>query len=148
MRLRAIPSSRVVFEHEVTEHEEEGENLWEDSSEADADVDDRADCKECSFATIRSLIIDGNRPELLRIPKGGALVEIGNAEMQTVRDCKIYESRWAARASMNDALSLEELDAINARAEGRHSSFDIANDSQRMELLARERRGFQTMQES
>ena len=58
-----------------------------------ADIEFRADCRECSYATIRSLIIDGNRPELLRIPKGGALVEIGNAEMQTVRDCKIYESR-------------------------------------------------------
>ncbi|WVN85033.1 uncharacterized protein L203_100174 [Cryptococcus depauperatus CBS 7841] len=57
----------------------------------------RADCQQCSFAVIRSLIIDGNRPQLLRVPKGDALVEIGNAESQTVRDCRLYEPRgWSA----------------------------------------------------
>ncbi|ODO05275.1 hypothetical protein L198_01967 [Cryptococcus wingfieldii CBS 7118] len=55
-----------------------------------------ADCQRCSFAMIRSIIIDGNRPQLLRIPKGEALVEIGNAESQTVKDCKLYEPRgWS-----------------------------------------------------
>lgn len=53
----------------------------------------RADCKQCSHAMIRSLVIDGNRPQLLRIPKGDALIEVGNAESQTVRDCKLYEPR-------------------------------------------------------
>ncbi|WWC88573.1 uncharacterized protein L201_003485 [Kwoniella dendrophila CBS 6074] len=57
----------------------------------------RADCQQCSFATIKSLIIDGNRPQLLRIPKGDALIEIGNAERQVVKDCKLYEPRgWSA----------------------------------------------------
>ncbi|OCF33473.1 hypothetical protein I316_04894 [Kwoniella heveanensis BCC8398] len=57
----------------------------------------RADCQQCSHAVIRSLIVDGNRPQLLRIPKGDALIEIGNAESQTVRDCKLYEPRgWSA----------------------------------------------------
>ncbi|OXH56490.1 hypothetical protein J002_02846, partial [Cryptococcus neoformans] len=57
----------------------------------------RADCKQCSHAMIRSLVIDGNRPQLLRIPKGDALIEVGNAESQTVRDCKLYEPRgWSA----------------------------------------------------
>ncbi|WWC62592.1 uncharacterized protein I303_105189 [Kwoniella dejecticola CBS 10117] len=57
----------------------------------------RADCQQCSHATIKSLIIDGNRPQLLRIPKGDALIEIGNAEYQLVKDCKLYEPRgWSA----------------------------------------------------
>ncbi|WRT67769.1 uncharacterized protein IL334_004742 [Kwoniella shivajii] len=57
----------------------------------------RADCQGCSYAMIRSLIIDGNRPQLLRIPKGDALIEVGNAEYQTVKDCKLYEPRgWSA----------------------------------------------------
>lgn len=37
--------------------------------------------------------MDGNRPQLLRIKKGDALIEIGNAEGQTVRDCRLYEPR-------------------------------------------------------
>jgi len=53
----------------------------------------RADCDTCSHATIQSLIIDGNRPQLLRIPKGGALIETGNGEGQTVRNCRLYEPR-------------------------------------------------------
>lgn len=57
----------------------------------------RGDFKHCSHSTIRSLIIDGNRPQLLRIPKGGALVELGNSEFQTVRDCKLYEPRSVSR---------------------------------------------------
>ena len=53
----------------------------------------RADCDTCSHSTIESLIIDGNRPQLLRIPKGGALIETGNGEGQTVRNCRLYEPR-------------------------------------------------------
>lgn len=53
----------------------------------------RADCDDCSFATISSLEVDGNRPQLLRIKKGDALIEIGNAEGQVVRDCRLYEPR-------------------------------------------------------
>jgi hypothetical protein len=53
----------------------------------------RADCDTCSHATIQSLIIDGNRPQLLRIPKGGALIETGNGEGQTVKNCRLYEPR-------------------------------------------------------
>lgn len=40
-----------------------------------------------------SLIIDGNRPLLLRVPKGEALVAMGNADDQTVEDCRLYEPR-------------------------------------------------------
>lgn len=61
----------------------------------------RADCKQCSHAMIRSLVIDGNRPQLLRIPKGDALIELGNAESQTVRDCKLYEPRSVQTFSYN-----------------------------------------------
>ena len=53
----------------------------------------RADCRECSWATIRSLIVDGNRPLLLRVPKGGGLLELGNSEGQTVKDCRLFEPR-------------------------------------------------------
>lgn len=42
-------------------------------------------------------MVDGNRPQLLRIPKSPALVAIGNAHGQTVRDCKIYEPRCVPR---------------------------------------------------
>ncbi|WWD18457.1 hypothetical protein CI109_102909 [Kwoniella shandongensis] len=57
----------------------------------------KADCQQCSYAMIRSLEIDGNRPIMLRIVKGDALIEVGNAESQTVRDCKLYEPRgWSA----------------------------------------------------
>ncbi|KAK8858564.1 hypothetical protein IAR55_002793 [Kwoniella newhampshirensis] len=57
----------------------------------------KADCQQCSHAMIRSLVIDGNRPILLRVVKGDALIEAGNAESQTVRDCKLYEPRgWSA----------------------------------------------------
>ncbi|ORX40096.1 hypothetical protein BD324DRAFT_616239 [Kockovaella imperatae] len=69
----------------------------------------KADCADCSFATIRSLIIDGNRPEMLRVVKGGALIEIGNAETQTVRDCRLYEPRgWSC-------LHVREGDRLNCR---------------------------------
>jgi hypothetical protein len=60
-------------------------------------ADDRADCNDCSFATVQSLVIDGNRPQLLRVPLGGALVELGNGEGQTVRDCRLYEPRCVSR---------------------------------------------------
>ncbi|WVQ82978.1 hypothetical protein IAT38_005116 [Cryptococcus sp. DSM 104549] len=64
---------------------------------ADQAVAIRADCPDCSFAMIRSLAIDGNRPVLLRVPLGEALIEIGNGESQTVRDCKLWEPRgWSA----------------------------------------------------
>jgi hypothetical protein len=53
----------------------------------------RADCRQCNGAVVKSLVIDGNRPELLRIKNGGALVEMGNAEGQVVRDCKVLEPR-------------------------------------------------------
>jgi hypothetical protein len=53
----------------------------------------RADCDDCSFAMIRNLEVDGNRPQLLRIKKGDALVEMGNGEGQVVRNCRLYEPR-------------------------------------------------------
>jgi hypothetical protein len=60
----------------------------------------RADCDTCSHSTIESLIIDGNRPQLLRIPKGGALIETGNGEGQTVRNCRLYEPRYVLLGSL------------------------------------------------
>lgn len=57
----------------------------------------RADCSACNSISIRSLIIDGNRPLLLRVPKGEALVEMGNADDQEIRDCRLIEPRgWSA----------------------------------------------------
>ncbi|RSH89370.1 hypothetical protein EHS25_002482 [Saitozyma podzolica] len=57
----------------------------------------QADCDDCSYATIKSIEVDGNRPLLLRIPKGAALIETGNGEGHTVKDCKLYEPRgWSA----------------------------------------------------
>ena len=57
----------------------------------------RADCSACNNISIRSLIIDGNRPLLLRVPKGEALVEMGNADGQEIRDCRLIEPRgWSA----------------------------------------------------
>jgi hypothetical protein len=57
----------------------------------------RADCSACDNIAIRSLIIDGNRPLLLRVPKGEALVEMGNANGQEIRDCRLKEPRgWSA----------------------------------------------------
>jgi hypothetical protein len=53
----------------------------------------RGDCTSCGGVSIRSLIIDGNRPLLLRVDKGDALIELGNANGQTVEDCKLYEPR-------------------------------------------------------
>jgi hypothetical protein len=53
----------------------------------------RADCDHCSFATVQSLIIYGKRPQKLRITKGGALIETGNGEGQTVKNCRLYEPR-------------------------------------------------------
>jgi hypothetical protein len=43
--------------------------------------------------TVQDLIIDGNRPLLLRMPMGEALVELGNANDQKVENCKLYEPR-------------------------------------------------------
>ncbi|WVQ96691.1 hypothetical protein IAU59_003797 [Kwoniella sp. CBS 9459] len=95
-------NSSIVFTAEqqtlTTENHEKGRDramLIVDGPDLAAAI--RADCQQCSHAVIRSLIIDGNRPQLLRIPKGDALIEIGNAESQTVRDCKLYEPRgWSA----------------------------------------------------
>lgn len=57
----------------------------------------QADCSQCSGAIVKSLIIDGNRPLLLRVPKGDALIEMGNAERQSVIGCKLFEPRgWSA----------------------------------------------------
>lgn len=68
-----------------------------------------ADCKQCGQATISNLAIDGNRPQLLRVPKGGALIEIGNAEGQRVTGCRLYEPRgWSA-------LHVREGDSLNCR---------------------------------
>ncbi|TXT13540.1 hypothetical protein VHUM_00907 [Vanrija humicola] len=68
-----------------------------------------ADCKMCSYATIDGLIVDGNRPQLLRVPKGGALIEIGNGDGQAVTNCRLYEPRgWSA-------LHIREGDNLNCR---------------------------------
>ncbi|WOO77376.1 uncharacterized protein LOC62_01G000959 [Vanrija pseudolonga] len=68
-----------------------------------------ADCKACSYATIDGLIVDGNRPQLLRVPKGGALIEIGNGDGQAVTNCRLYEPRgWSA-------LHIREGDSLNCR---------------------------------
>ncbi|GHJ83770.1 hypothetical protein NliqN6_0172 [Naganishia liquefaciens] len=57
----------------------------------------KADCTACTNISIRSLVIDGNRPLLLRVPKGEALVEMGNADGQEIRDCRLIEPRgWSA----------------------------------------------------
>ncbi|KAK4689550.1 hypothetical protein P7C73_g574, partial [Tremellales sp. Uapishka_1] len=57
----------------------------------------RADCAKCSYSTIRSLVVDGNRPQMLRLNHAEALLALGNAEGQTVRDCRLYEPRgWSA----------------------------------------------------
>ncbi|KAL7409718.1 hypothetical protein BDY24DRAFT_402237 [Mrakia frigida] len=57
----------------------------------------KGDCTSCSNIAISSLVIDGNRPLLLRVPLGEALVELGNANNQLVENCKLYEPRgWSA----------------------------------------------------
>ncbi|KAG8991722.1 hypothetical protein FRB94_012283 [Tulasnella sp. JGI-2019a] len=57
----------------------------------------KGDCEDCNGIAIRNLIIDGNRPALLRVRKGTALVEIGNAANQVVQGCRIYDPRaWSA----------------------------------------------------
>ena len=53
----------------------------------------RGDCISCSGVTIKDLIIDGNRPLMLRMPMGEALVELGNSNNQHVETCKLYEPR-------------------------------------------------------
>ncbi|ORY28451.1 pectin lyase fold/virulence factor [Naematelia encephala] len=69
----------------------------------------QADCKACGFATIKSIVVDGNRPQLFRVPMGQALVEMGNADGQTIRDCRLYEPRgWSA-------LHFREGDRLNCR---------------------------------
>lgn len=68
-----------------------------------------ADCKQCSQATISNLIIDGNRPQLLRVPRGEALIETGNAYDQKVTGCRLFEPRgWSA-------LHVREGDELNCR---------------------------------
>ncbi|WVR06336.1 hypothetical protein IAU60_003367 [Kwoniella sp. DSM 27419] len=95
-------NSSIVFTSErqtlTTENDEKGWNramLIVEGEQLAVAI--RADCPSCSYATVKSVIVDGNRPQLLRIPKGDALIELGNAEHQTVRDCKLYEPRgWSA----------------------------------------------------
>ena len=72
----------------------------------------RADCRECSNAMIRSVIIDGNRPEMLRVPKGEALVEMGNGEGHTIRDCRLYEPRWVALWMWMDSADIGAEDGV------------------------------------
>jgi hypothetical protein len=74
----------------------------------------RADCRHCNKVNIKSLIIDGNRPELLRIKQGDALVELGNAHSQTIKDCRILEPRLVQLSRVgflkfDRALSLDRL---------------------------------------
>jgi hypothetical protein len=74
----------------------------------------RADCRHCNKVNIKSLIIDGNRPELLRIKQGDALVELGNAHSQTIKDCRILEPRLVQLSCVRllefgGALSLNRL---------------------------------------
>lgn len=60
-------------------------------------ADRSADCPGCDDLTLSNLIVDGNRPRMLRIPKGEALIEMGNAEGHTVTGCRLYEPRgWSA----------------------------------------------------
>ncbi|WWC96110.1 hypothetical protein V866_002977 [Kwoniella sp. B9012] len=95
-------NSSILFTAEkqtlTTENDEKGLNratLIVEGPDQSAAI--RADCQQCSYATIKSLVVDGNRPQLLRLPKGDALIEVGNAERQIVRDCKLYEPRgWSA----------------------------------------------------
>ncbi|CAK9781012.1 hypothetical protein CC85DRAFT_269460 [Cutaneotrichosporon oleaginosum] len=55
------------------------------------------DCPGCDYLTVSDVIIDGNRPQLLRIPKGEALIEMGNADGHRVTGCRLYEPRgWSA----------------------------------------------------
>ncbi|KAG8843738.1 hypothetical protein FRB96_003864 [Tulasnella sp. 330] len=56
----------------------------------------KGDCKACNNIAIRHLIVDGNRPALLRVKKGTALIELGNAENQIVQGCRLYDTRsWS-----------------------------------------------------
>lgn len=53
--------------------------------------------------------MDGNRPQLLRVEKGAALLELGNAEGQRVTNCRLFEPRgWSA-------LHVREGDSLNCR---------------------------------
>lgn len=60
--------------------------------------------------------MDGNRPQLLRVVGGEALLELGNANDQSVEHCKLYEPRgWSA-------LHVREGDELNcARAYVAHN---------------------------
>lgn len=56
-----------------------------------------ADCQGCDGLTLSNLIVDGNRPQMLRVPGGEALIEMGNAEGHRVTGCRLYEPRgWSA----------------------------------------------------
>lgn len=61
------------------------------------EADRSGDCQGCDWLTVSDLIVDGNRPQLLRIPKGEALIAMGNAEGHHVTGCRLYEPRgWSA----------------------------------------------------
>lgn len=72
----------------------------------------KADCAQCSGGQIRSLQVDGNRPMLLRVPKGGALLELGNSERQTVRDCRLWEPRGWSCLHFREGDRLQCSDAL------------------------------------
>ncbi|GMK53839.1 hypothetical protein CspeluHIS016_0104250 [Cutaneotrichosporon spelunceum] len=56
-----------------------------------------SDCPGCDHLTVSDLIVDGNRPQLLRIPLGEALIEMGNGEGHRVTGCRLFEPRgWSA----------------------------------------------------
>jgi hypothetical protein len=63
-------------------------------------------CPACSGLRIRNLQVDGNRPALGRLPKGGALIEIGGATSgQLVRNVHAFEPRgWSALHVFEGAL--------------------------------------------
>ncbi|BEJ14967.1 hypothetical protein CspHIS471_0407340 [Cutaneotrichosporon sp. HIS471] len=55
------------------------------------------DCPGCDGLTVSDLIVDGNRPQLLRVPMGEALIEMGNADGHHVTGCRLFEPRgWSA----------------------------------------------------
>ncbi|KAG8966672.1 hypothetical protein FRC03_011507 [Tulasnella sp. 419] len=95
-------NNSIVFRHEEQELFTEGFPEGDRRAMLLVEGEDLAmaikgDCNECNGIQLQNLIIDGNRPNLLRIKKGSALVEMGNANNQIVRGCRIYEPRgWSA----------------------------------------------------
>jgi hypothetical protein len=64
--------------------------------------------------TIKDLIIDGNRPLMLRMPMGDALIELGNSNDQRVENCKLYEPRCAVGEQLAGAAALHSSRASGA----------------------------------